>query len=509
MFKKNKNRNYHDDYIFSDEEEVIIKYWLLGCTREEIAKECHISTGKASNIWDKFKNKIGHYEAEALRLLGKQLRQQNMTAENCVVGFRISKIIEKLGIPEEKIEEFLITINEISKQKDIHPETLGDALIQFAHISNKVPFSELPFYLQKINQEIKGKENIKKQLEEDIQNLEKEIAVKEEQVRTTLREANTTLFHINNFIETKTKLAKFGIVVEDIDKFTRFVEGVARHSNYDPFKVIEKVSDQEKLEKDVESKQRKNNDLETNIERLKERESEYDERLNLKSIKLKILEELEKIGFSTQELKKINMMLIGIAVEHNITNKEQIKAKFFELFEKLEDRIELENKNNLLLKTSLILENQIRINRQTLHCQEEIGPILKNLFENGITENEIVAVKALIDILSYISSSVGNNTVKKNIKYGNFANLSTTTNNNSSSSTSCNRNNNWRNEYEKVKWSLILNLILALNQIYLSNIQSDKDMIINSDFIYPSPISNYENSDSDDKKREGIADSII
>ena len=297
--------------------------------------------------------------------------------------------------------------------------------------------------------------------------------------------------------------------MEETDKFTRFVEGVARHSNYDPFKVIEKVSGQEKLEKDVESKQQKNNDLETNIERLKERESEYDERLNLKSIKLKILEELEKTGFTTEELKKINMMLIGIAVEHNITNKEQIKAKFFELFEKFEDRIELENKNNLLLKTSLILENQIRINRQSLHCQEEVGPILKNLFDKGITENHIVAVKALIDILSYISSSVGNNTVKKNMKYENFANLSTTTNNNSSSSTSCNRNNNWRNEYEKVKWSLILNLILALNQFYLSNIQSDKDMIINSDFIYPSPISNYENSDSDDKKREGIADSII
>ena len=304
MFKKNKNRNYHDDYIFSDEEEVIIKYWLLGYTREEIAKEFHISTGKASNIWDKFKNKIGHYEAEALRLLGKQLRQQNMTAGNCVVGFRISKIIEKLGIPEEKIEEFLITINEISNQTDIHPETLRDALVQFAQISDKVPFSELPFYLEKINQEIKGIENIKKQLEEDTQNLEKEIAVKEEQVRTALREANITLFHINNFIETKIKLAKFGIVVEDIDKFTRFVEGVARHSNYDPFKVIEKVSGQEKLEKDVESKQQKNNDLETNIERLKERESEYDERLNLKSIKLKILEELEKIGFTTKELKR-------------------------------------------------------------------------------------------------------------------------------------------------------------------------------------------------------------
>jgi hypothetical protein len=49
---------------------------------------------------------------------------------------------------------------------------------------------------------------------------------------------------------------------------------------------------------------------------------------------------------NTQEVKKLNSIFIEIAVEHNITNKEQIKAKFFELFEKLEDRIALESKNN-------------------------------------------------------------------------------------------------------------------------------------------------------------------
>ena len=86
-----------------------------------------------------------------------------------------------------------------------------------------------------------------------------------------MRETNTTLFHINNFRETKVKLAKFGIIVEDIDKFTRCVEGVVRHSNCDTFKVIEKISNYDKLEKDIESKQQNKSDLETKIEILKER----------------------------------------------------------------------------------------------------------------------------------------------------------------------------------------------------------------------------------------------
>ncbi len=144
------------------------------------------------------------------------------------------------------------------------------------------------------------------------------------------------------------------------------------------------------------------------------------------------------------------MMLIEIAVEHKITYIEQIKSKFFELFEKLEDRMALESKNNEAIKFNLILENQIRINRQTLHSQDVVGPMLKNLFEKGITENEIVAVKALIDTYSYNSSSTGvrgreegNNIAKTNIQHENL-NLSSNNNNNNNNS-----NYNWKKECEK------------------------------------------------------------
>lgn len=49
-----------------------------------------------------FRNKLGHYDADTLRELGKELRRQNITAADCAVGFRISKIPEKLNILEIK-----------------------------------------------------------------------------------------------------------------------------------------------------------------------------------------------------------------------------------------------------------------------------------------------------------------------------------------------------------------------------------------------------------------------
>jgi hypothetical protein len=470
------------DFTPSYINEVIIQYWLMGYTRDEIAQEFHISTGTASNIWAEFRNKLDHYEVDTLRELGKHLRRQNMTAESCAKGSRVSKILEKYGIPEEEMEVFLTTNYEMSQKMSIYPETLKDVLIQFAQISDKVPFSELP----------------KKQLEEEIENRKKKKEEKEEQVRSALRQANTTQFHLDMFVNTKNELEeKYSIHVEDIDKFTKCVHGIKKYSNYDPFKVIEKFSDREKLEKEVESKQKEENDLEINIKRLKEKEFQYDDRLNLKSIKLKNLEELERIGFTNQDLKKLINILIEIAIEYKITNKEQIKAKFFELFEKLEDRIAFESKNNSLLKTSLILENQVRVKRQILHCQEVVGPILKNLFVNGITETEIVAVKAFIDILSYIFSTTKNNIANTDIKYENFANLSIN-----------NSNSNWRKEYEKLKESLISNLILHLVLKVIDKIQYAKDRFRIYYSTFPS-IPSYENSDSNDRKQEGLADTII
>ena len=138
------------EYIPKYIESTILNAWLQGYTRDEIAYEFGKSQGTVSNIWARFRNKLGYYEADALRELGKQLRRQNITADNCAVGFRIFKILEKLNIPEtKKMEEFLTSIFEFSQQMDVNSENFRDALLEIVKISQILSFSEIPMYIQR------------------------------------------------------------------------------------------------------------------------------------------------------------------------------------------------------------------------------------------------------------------------------------------------------------------------------------------------------------------------
>lgn len=215
----------------------------------------------------------------------------------------------------------------------------------------------------------------------------------EEKVRSSLKNARTTLVNLDIFVNTRDNLESYGIPTEDIDKFSRCLQGIRNYSNYDPFQVIKKFSDLKILDNEIESKQKIKNDREIDIKKLEEIEFDCYERLNLKHIKLKNLEELEELGFYIQDLKKLKAILIEISLEYNLY-LEQTKMQFFELLESYETRIALDTKNERLLQLINILENQIKSKRQILYCQEFVGPYLKILFDYGIEESDIIAAKA-------------------------------------------------------------------------------------------------------------------
>jgi len=104
-------------------------------------------------------------------------------------------------------------------------------------------------------------------------------------------------------MNTKHELERYRIIIEDIDKFTRCVQGIKNYSNYDPFKVIEKLSNLENLEIECKNKIKMKNELAKHIKESKETESYYEDRLNLKYIKLKNLKDLKMSGLSIQDLK--------------------------------------------------------------------------------------------------------------------------------------------------------------------------------------------------------------
>lgn len=83
-------------------ESSIILAQLKGKIRDEITQEFPKSQGTVSKIIAKFRNEISHYDLDTMRTLGKELRQLEMTPNNCAMGFRIVKILQKLKIQKQK-----------------------------------------------------------------------------------------------------------------------------------------------------------------------------------------------------------------------------------------------------------------------------------------------------------------------------------------------------------------------------------------------------------------------
>jgi hypothetical protein len=147
----------------------------------------------------------------------------------------------------------------------------------------------------------------------------------------------------------------------------------------------------ENLKQEIESKAK-------NLKELEKTETDYKDKLNLKSIKLTKLQELENAGFGIEDLKKLKRALIEITKEHNL-NSEQMKDKFFNDLENYENKIASENEIKELLEQISYLQKQIENKRLILSSQELVGPLLRNLLDIGIQENDIISILILVNIL--------------------------------------------------------------------------------------------------------------
>ena len=84
-------------YIPSDIRLGVIYEWLRGILEIKLPIY-NISTGAATNIVNEWRNNIGAYIAENLRELSVSLKKANITPVQCSTGFRVAKIMERLGI---------------------------------------------------------------------------------------------------------------------------------------------------------------------------------------------------------------------------------------------------------------------------------------------------------------------------------------------------------------------------------------------------------------------------
>jgi DNA invertase Pin-like site-specific DNA recombinase len=71
--------------------QTVIRLWLEGKSRSDIARICGVSEGTVSNIISDWRQKLGKVDAEALRDLGSNLKRTGIDSAQCAQGFRIEK----------------------------------------------------------------------------------------------------------------------------------------------------------------------------------------------------------------------------------------------------------------------------------------------------------------------------------------------------------------------------------------------------------------------------------
>jgi methionine synthase II (cobalamin-independent) len=128
----------------------VISEWLQGTSRNKIARDNGIGTGTVTYIHQQARNN-DIPDIDLMRALALMLQKENLDINHFASSIRLKKVLDRIGIPEEKLESLLEEINIYSFQLGIDEKEFiskTDEILQMAYELN-IPISDV---LVKISQ---------------------------------------------------------------------------------------------------------------------------------------------------------------------------------------------------------------------------------------------------------------------------------------------------------------------------------------------------------------------
>ena len=243
-------------YIPSDIRLGVIYEWLRGNSRDKIAAVYNISTEAATNIINEWRNNIGAYIAEDLRELSVSLKKANITPVQCSTGFRVAKIMERLGITEDQFESFMSDVYERCQKLELGPDQIEKYLMETIHIAKIVFPSQIPNYINTKKTEIKELEKRIESRQETISKLNNEVSILEENQKLLIENNSISLDAIKWHRDTKKDLTNMGIPFDEIFAFIDCLRQI-RNEGYNKNKLVTKFSQLDSYDKIIEEQERR------------------------------------------------------------------------------------------------------------------------------------------------------------------------------------------------------------------------------------------------------------
>ena len=382
--------------ILPDIRSAVVRYYLKGYSREQIASQCMVSTGAVTNIVNEWRNNIGSLVVDDLRELALSLKKAHISPVECAVGLRIGKMMQKFGINEEKFEDFMTRIYNKCQILEISPEQIGDYLSEIVNLSEIVFPSKIPSYINTKKAEI---EELEKQIEEKkktIFELKNEISMLEEKQELLLEDNNISRDAIKWYKDIRKELIAIGIPFDEIPAFVDCLSQI-RNEGYDKDKLVSKFLQLDSFDKIIEEQERIKQKNWQDIELLNKNKKDLEDQIRFVNLKIAKNQELENIGMGLKELKTIYKTIIEISKANNISPKEAIE-QFFTVLDEYDNIISFKKKAKDLRHEIATLTIQINSNRITLMSQQHMGGIFQNLLKKGLSEKDIENIDSILEL---------------------------------------------------------------------------------------------------------------
>jgi hypothetical protein len=295
----------------------IIRLWMLGHPRDDIARDTNTSSGSVSNVIENWKNDLDRGEADALRELGKAIRASGLSPSECAAGARTTNLLTKNGVNIDKAEQFLSTTYKKCENLDLTPDKIVSHIEDLTKLSDEISLPEIE---RVIKQKTSEKEGLDKQIyenKEKVSNVKrqaKEIEKRRDCAFEMQRKAGEDILLFN---EVKQELEKHNVPISDISKFARAVKVLAENG-YRPDWMIAKIEEMFHFNLGKERLKAAVSEMEKKYQRLNEQNIALEQQMNSYSEILPIYRALEHHGVGHRELLMILEAVVNISVSNGI-----------------------------------------------------------------------------------------------------------------------------------------------------------------------------------------------
>lgn len=171
---------------------MVIQIWLQGEQRDKIAAITGLSAGAVTNIVRDWKQGLGLAIEEELRVLATTLKKVGINAAQCATGFRITTIMNRLGISEDDFESFMSDIFIHCDKLGLTPNRIASFLNDLLQFSKTVPLSKLSDHIESKAQEERILEQNIEKLKEQREDLEAHKSIAERRRDIALEDEKMT-----------------------------------------------------------------------------------------------------------------------------------------------------------------------------------------------------------------------------------------------------------------------------------------------------------------------------